>query len=526
MAALARLLCATSSAAAAATGVSARARGRRCRRSRAAAAAGAGRGGGPARPLSNGRGASESEWSDTDGYSSGSDTDKIAHSTAVSCPLPPPPLVKDAALGDSASASADARASDVAAGAVAADEEVAAPSALEGDANSVGKREFAEPATPAAVAVEDDSPGAIVTSGKTRYVTKPLPSVLILHTGGTLGMDPEASYVSTAGVENATEAMSDVHLREGTGGVYPGGLQPGPLLANLLHAVPEVNSFANVDMRVLFNTDSSRVGPREWKKIAKELDKRRNQYDGFVLVHGTDTLSYTASALSLMLAGFKKPIVVTGSQLPIAMPRTDARANLIDSISCATDPRLQEVAVCFGGRLLRGNRSQKVNASSYSAFDSPSYRHLATLGVDIDWHEEYMLRSVGTYRPRFKLDANVIRVPIVPGSDPRFAYGDIYGRGVRGIVLEVFGVGNMPDTVKAGWLPWLEEQCSKGLKVYLTSQCAAGRLHPELYQSGTAAMLLGCEGGPQMTPECAVVKMMLHLAHKDIPLAQPLAGEL
>lgn len=322
------------------------------------------------------------------------------------------------------------------------------------------------------------------------------------------------------------QALTEVHLREGTGGVYPRGLQPGPLLANLLHAVPEVNVFANVDLRVLFNCDSCRMGPEEWVRLAKELDRFRDEYDGFVLVHGTDTLSYTASLLSLMLPGFKKPIVVTGSQLPIAMPRTDAKTNLIDAINCATDPRLQEVAVCFGGRLLRGNRAQKVNASSYSAFDSPSYRHLATLGVDIDWHEEYLLRNVGTYRPRFKLDPNVVRIPIVPGSDPRMAYGDVWARGVRGVVLEVFGVGNMPDTIEAGWLPWLEEQRSKGLKVYLTSQCAAGRLHPELYRAGTAALTLGCEGGPQMTPECAVAKMMVCLAHPDIPLAQPMAGEL
>lgn len=321
-------------------------------------------------------------------------------------------------------------------------------------------------------------------------------------------------------------------LKRGTGGIY-GGLEPGVMLSNLFQQVPELCTFANLDLQVVFNKDSSRVGPKEWVQIARLLDKNRQAYDAFLVVHGTDTMAYTASALSLMLVGFRKPIVMTGSQLPLSSPRSDARQNLIDALTCATasfkPPHvapLSEVAVCFGGRLMRGNRARKVNSSTYQAFDSPGFPHLATLGVDVEWNERFLLRAEGGYVPRFKLEPAVLRVPVVPGSDPRTAYGDLVDRGVKGIVLEAFGVGNFPDLPQQGWVPWLRQQTRKGLQVYLASQCHLGPLNPELYKSGALALEMGVEAGPQMTPECAVVKMMLCLAYPDIPLGQPLAGEL
>ncbi|EFN58347.1 hypothetical protein CHLNCDRAFT_142407 [Chlorella variabilis] len=326
-------------------------------------------------------------------------------------------------------------------------------------------------------------------------------------------------------------------LKPGTGGKYhqPGkseALKPGKMLGSLLNMVPELKAFASLDLRVAFNMDSSNVGPKQWVQLARILDANRDDYDAFLIAHGTDTLSYTASALSLMLAGFKKPIVVTGSQLPLALPRSDARQNLLDSLCCATAAfspphvHLQEVALCFGGRLMRGNRSQKTNSSAYQAFDSPNYPYLAQMGVDVSWNSRALLNVDTVYRPRFNLDPRVIRVPIIPGSDPRVMYGDVAARGVKGMVLEAFGVGNMPDRAETGWLPWLREQRKKGMLVYLGSQCAVGPLHPELYKSGSAALKLGVESGPQMTPECAVVKLMLCLAYRDLPLGMPLAGEL
>eukprot|EP00891_Asterochloris_glomerata_P003765 jgi/Astpho2/3765/Aster-04942 len=329
-----------------------------------------------------------------------------------------------------------------------------------------------------------------------------------------------------------TEADGTVTLRPGTGGNFKGTLKPGEMLGNLLNVVPELSAFANLHLEVAFNKDSSRVGPVQWQQLAKLLHRNRQKYDAFLVVHGTDTMAYTASALSLMLLGFRKPIVMTGSQLPLLQPRSDARQNLIDSVTCATaffqPPHvyLQEVAICFGGKLMRGNRCQKVNSSSYQAFDSPSYPPLAVLGIDVGWKHKYLLQVEGTYRPRFELDYNsVVRIPVVPGADPRKLYGDVAGRGVKGIVLEAFGAGNIPDLPAQGWMPWLRQQRKKGLQVLLSTQCTTGGLQPDLYQSGAAAMEMGCEAGPSMSPECASVKLMQHLKYRDLPLGVPLAGE-
>jgi len=223
----------------------------------------------------------------------------------------------------------------------------------------------------------------------------PLPRVLVVHTGGTLGMDSSAAPVP--------------------GGSYEASLSPAKLLVNLKQGAPEIGSLAHVDLKVAFNRDSSRVGPAEWVRLAKTLDGYRDAYDSFVVIHGTDTLSYTASALSLMLLGFGKPIVLTGSQLPLSELRSDARQNLIDAVTVATaglSPAsspgggLEEVVVVFGGRVLRGNRSQKTHSSIYQAFDSPGYPHLARLGIQIAWNREALLPPRRAYTPRLK------RVPL------------------------------------------------------------------------------------------------------------------
>ncbi|CAL5222569.1 g4953 [Coccomyxa viridis] len=358
-------------------------------------------------------------------------------------------------------------------------------------------------------------------------VSKPLPRCLLIHTGGTLGMDPSASYEPDA-------LDGHIHLKRGTGGSFSpaAALRPGTMLDQLLFAVPELRAFANLKLEIPFNVDSSRVGPAEWVKLARLIHDNRDSYDAFLIVHGTDTMAYTAAALSFMLAGFRKPIVLTGSQLPLAMPRSDARQNLIDSLTCATafftPPHvlLQEVAICFGGRLMRGNCAQKVHSNSYRAFDSINHPPLAILGVEVDWNASQMLKVNGVYRPRFKLDPRVIRVPVIPGLDPRTAYGNLAERNVKGIVLEAFGVGNMPDLPKFGWLPWLKSTIKEGVKVYLSSQCTSGDLQPELYRAGSAALEMGVEGGPQMTAEAAVVKMMFCLAYPDIPMGVAIAGEM
>lgn len=329
------------------------------------------------------------------------------------------------------------------------------------------------------------------------------------------------------------EQAPDGHhtLKEGTGGRYDRALRPGAMLSNLLLAVPELRTLAQLDLQIPFNKDSSNVGPQEWVKLARLMHTNHLKYDAFLLVHGTDTMAFTASALSLMLAGFRKPIVMTGSQIPLALPRSDAKQNLIDALTCAVAShyppyvQLQEVAICFGGKLLRGNRAQKINSTTYQAFDTPAHPPLALLGVDIEWNRNSLLHPEGVYRPRFNLDPRIARVPVIPGIDPKIVYGDLYDRGVRGIILEAFGVGNLPDE-KCGWLPWLRGQRKKGMQVYMRSQSSLGPLAPQLYKSGSAALKIGVESGPQMTPECASVKMMLCLKYPDLPMGMPLAGEM
>lgn len=238
---------------------------------------------------------------------------------------------------------------------------------------------------------------------------------------------------------------------------------------------------------------------------------------------------YVASSLSFMLVGIDRPVIVTGSQRPLSMPRTDARQNLVDSVSCAVAGRdgvLTEVCVCFGGLLLRGNRTQKTHSSAYRAFTSPTYPPLAKLGVDVSFNVPVLLRPAAPYAPRFALVAAVMRVPIVPGLDPRLAYGDVAARGVRGVVLEVFGVGNCDDRESSGWLPWLREMRARGVQFFLTSQCEQGYLSPQSYRSGSAAMMLGAESSKLMTPEAATVKLMLCLAHPELALRDSIAGEL
>jgi L-asparaginase len=368
-----------------------------------------------------------------------------------------------------------------------------------------------------------------------------LPRILIVHTGGTLGMDagaafePASSHSSaTASTTTPASAASPPTLRRGAAAShYSPALRPGTMLSGLLTAVPELAELCRPTLYVAFNTDSSAIGPEEWIALARILHERRAQFDGFLIVHGTDTLAYSATALSLLLQNFGKPVVLTGSQLPLASPRTDARQNLIDSVTCLASGvaggLLKEVAICFGGKLLRGNRATKAHSAHYAAFESPSHPPLAVLGVDVEWDRSALLVPQGSYAPRFRLEPRVVRMPVVPGLDPHVAFGsgsEVAARGVRGVVLEAFGVGNIPDREEQGWTRFLRELSDAGVLVCLSSQCSRGPLRPDAYAAGVTALALErvCTGPP--SAEAAVVKTMLCCAHPDLPLGVPLAGEV
>lgn len=347
------------------------------------------------------------------------------------------------------------------------------------------------------------------------------PRVMLFHCGGTLGMGVE-SFREDADAD----ASRPVPVRGG--GVYR-PLGASEYLLDISVVVPELRDFAEIEVEVLMNKDSSEMRGEDWATLARALDARREDFDAFIVAHGTDTMAYTASALSLMLVGFNKPIVLTGSQLPLGFARSDARQNLIDALTCCVASKtcggavdFYEVAICFSGKLLRGNRAQKTSATVYAAFSSPSYPALARLGVGVDWNHARLLPKAEKYTPRFEFDSRVIRIPIIPGIDMSAAYGDVHARGIRGIVLEAFGVGNFPATL----MPWLTDQTSKGVRLLLTTQCSSGILRPELYAAGLGAIAVGAKSGPVMTIECAVVKLMLHLADPTgIDLHRAISGE-
>ena len=364
------------------------------------------------------------------------------------------------------------------------------------------------------------------------YQTRPLPSVLVLHTGGTLGMSSQA-----------LEARDDLEgsptvFKEGTGGDYTKTLQPGKLLLNLVTVVPELRTFANLEVKVVMNKDSCQIGPKEWIAIAKELDAQRARFDAFIVVHGTDTMAYTASALSLMLAGFRKPIILTGSQLPLDMPRSDARQNLIDAVTCATagfSPAARRHR--RGGGVLRReapegephaqddrHHLQRLRVAAVPATRAAGRRRGVAAGC-----AAAILQLSGTV-PERHVHAEAETKPQRAARADRA--GVRAGKGVRRPVRARRarrGAGGVRGGQHAdergrrvGLDPMVpENSATAGMMIYLTSQCESGDMHPELYATGSLAMEMGAQAGPMMTLECAVVKLMLCLAHPNLPLTVP-----
>lgn len=334
----------------------------------------------------------------------------------------------------------------------------------------------------------------------------------MLHCGGTFGMGMDTG-----------EPVSNTDV-DGRGHV--GKLGAGGMLANIISTVPEVLEIADVDAQSVMNVDSCEIGPDDWIHLAKILDKNREFYHGFVVIHGTDTMVYTGAALSLLLQGFDKAIVMTGAQVPLAQPRSDARQNLLDAVTVAASGKLREVAISFGGLLHRANRAVKLASSAYNAFDSPTYARLAEIGSTVEWNDTALLIPTERYTPRFQLDKSVVRIPVVPGLCPESAFGDLSTRGVRGMVVEAFGLGNVPVNNGTRWLEWLGHMQAKGVLVYIGSQCMKGPLNTTLYKNGVGFVDVKLQSSKRMTAETAMVKLMLCLASPEIDVHSPLAGEL
>jgi L-asparaginase len=308
-----------------------------------------------------------------------------------------------------------------------------------------------------------------------------LKRVLVLHTGGTLGMS----------------------------GRRPTPLSPDAYGQALVERVPELAQLAAIDTRILCNLDSSDLGPDEWIALAGEIAAARTTHDGIVVIHGTDTMAYTAAALSFALVELDRPVVLTGSQRPLAEIRSDARRNLVDAVDLATRG-LPEVGVAFDGRLLRGNRARKGDAWSYGAFASPNCPPLARLGLDVEI-ASHVRRPQGDFKLDARFDDRVAVVWMTPGLDP--AVIDRVAEGLRGIVLAAFGVGNVPLHPRsiAGAV---ERLVARGVDVLVATQAQAGAVDLSLYENGAALARAGAIGGGDMTVEAALVKLMHALARE------------
>ncbi len=310
-------------------------------------------------------------------------------------------------------------------------------------------------------------------------------TILIIYTGGTIGS------VQTAGGGLAPLDFSEIHRH------VPELVQD--------HLTIEAVSFEPP-------IDSSNVTVAHWVELTRLIRSRYDEFDGFVILHGTDTLAYTASALSFMLEGLHKPVILTGSQLPIGLPRTDGRENLLSAVEIASAQRLdapiiQEVAVYFGSSLYRGNRTHKASAESMQAIISPNLPPLAEAGVDILFNEGILFRdTVGQLHVHEAMDSRIAWLPIFPGQSPEILKRILEWGELKGLVLSTYGSGNAPTDSALKSL--LSAANDRGVALVNVSQCSHGAVHPERYATAHLLRDCGVIPGGDMTTEAALTKLM------------------
>jgi len=303
-----------------------------------------------------------------------------------------------------------------------------------------------------------------------------LPRILVLTTGGTISM-----------------------VRDGDG-----SLVPRSTAGDFLAEVPELGRIAELDVLEVANIDSADLTPSLWVELAKAIYDRLEHYDGFVVAHGTDTLVYTAAALSFMLQELPKPVVITGAQVPLSDLGSDGRANLVSAVRVATAD-LAEVVVAFGTLVIRGTRAKKVSAFDLQAFQSANVPPVGTLGLT--------LKLSPTARPRARrkalyqpfLESRVAMLPVYPGLSPDLVRHAAATH--RGLVLEGYGLGTIP-TGPNSIVPAINEATAGGVTVVVCTQCFVGSTEMELYKVGRAALSAGALPALDMTPEATLVKLM------------------
>ena len=338
------------------------------------------------------------------------------------------------------------------------------------------------------------------------------PRILIVYTGGTIGMieDPD------------TKALRPFDF------------------SHLMENVPKVKMLNYEIDNIQFNPpiDSSDMNISHWQQIARSIADNYDDYDGFVVLHGTDTMAYTASALSFMLDNLQKPIIITGSQLPIGEVRTDGEENLITALQIAAakdsdgHPMVQEVAILFENYLWRGNRATKRSADNFNAFKSNNYPELAKVGLSINFFKESLMRnnSSGALNPQYNLDPSVLVIDLFPGLSKEVLEHLLSTPGIKGIVLRTYGAGNAPT---ASWfIDLIKKTVDSGVVILNVTQCVNGGVHTNRYVSGDVLAATGVISGADITFEAAVTKMMflfgLGLDANQVKyyLERPLAGEM
>lgn len=330
-------------------------------------------------------------------------------------------------------------------------------------------------------------------------------NILLIQTGGTIAMQEQENQDPAASLDY--EVWTHV----------------------LEHEIPQLHKIANIEVENLFFVDSSDINSSHWLTLAHTIQERSDRYDGFVILHGTDTMAYTASALSFAIRPLDRPVVLTGSQVPLSNIRSDARRNLINAVEMATHP-INEVIICFNDKILRGNRATKMSIGDFDAFASPNFTPLAEIGLTIDYH-----RSTKGFTKKDDLKAGfddcIFVLKIFPNmNDEWLSYLPL--KHIKAVILEAFGTGNFPIQPPHSILPFLDRCVDNNVQLIITSQAPYDSVNLQQYDSGKEAQKRGALSAGDMTSEAAITKSMYLLSNVDTNeelrywFKQPLAGEL
>lgn len=329
-----------------------------------------------------------------------------------------------------------------------------------------------------------------ITKIKTRAFGNDEQKVLIIYTGGTLGMV----------FDNKTQSLVPFDFEQ-----IPDNL---PEISRLDFEITVIT----LDVLI----DSSNMTPKNWVELAQLIEEHYSNFDAFVILHGTDTMAYTASALSFMLIGLSKPVILTGAQLPIGMARTDAKENLITALEISIakkdgEPIVSEVCIYFNSVLLRGNRSRKHESVQFDAFVSENYPPLATVGVTIDYNWPYLKEKPNNSNLEIRniLNENVIFLKLFPGISEIFVKNILNLPNLKGVVLETFGSGNAPTD--KWFIDALSKAISKEILIINVSQCIGGKVVQGNYQTSRFLADIGIVSGEDITAEAAITKLMVVL---------------